>query len=483
MLHAQPHRTPIRMPGSRWAVQFMAAFAVLLPWPVQAQDGNGGTTAPTRPSIMFNRWQEDWSVLADPRVPREPLDGLKYIPLSAYDPKTYLSFGGNIRERFEANNAANFGVGLNHNQNYVISRSEAHADLRIADQLQVFVQLQSDFAPWKTILTPVDRDRLDVEQAFALLTAPIGSGTAKVRLGRQQFNFDLQRFVSVRDGPNVRQSWDAAWAGYEIGPWEFIALYSHPVQVLDERAFDDYSSGSQTFGVARFERKLSNTSRLSGYYAHFTQTDARFANAIGPERREIFDVRFNTNVDNLDWDIEVMGQGGRIGDKNIAAWAFGSIAGYTFANLNWTPRLGLQLDGASGDSNSRGHSFGTFNPLFPNGYYFTLAGYTGYANLIHFKQSLTIQPTGSVKILLAVAEQWRQTTADAVYVIPNIPLPGTAGQPGRYTGTYGQGRVDWTITPQLSFAVEAVYFAVTDVIKRAGGHNSTYLGIQLAYGW
>ena len=125
----------------------------------------------------------------------------------------------------------------------------------------------------------------------------------------------------------------------------------------------------------------------------------------------------------------------------------------------------------------------TFNPLFPNGAYFTLAGYTGYVNLIHFKQSLTLQPTNSVKILLAVAEQWRETTADAVYAVPNIPLPGTAGQPGRYTGTYGQGRVDWTITRQLSFALEAVYFNVSDVIERAGGHNSTYLGVQLAYGW
>jgi hypothetical protein len=94
-----------------------------------------------------------------------------------------------------------------------------------------------------------------------------------------------------------------------------------------------------------------------------------------------------------------------------------------------------------------------------------------------------LQPTNSVKILLAVAEQWRQTTADAVYVVPNIPLPGTAGRPGRYTGSYGQARVDWTITPQLSFALEAVYFNVSDVIVRAGGHNSTYLGVQLAYGW
>ena len=236
-------------------------------------------------------------MLADPRVPREPLDSLKYIPLSPYDPKTYLSFGGNLRERFEANNAANFGVGANHNQNYVISRSEAHADLRIADQVQVFVQLQSDFAPWKTILTPVDRDRLDLEQAFALLTEPIGDGTARIRLGRQQFNFDLQRFVSVRDGPNVRQSFDAAWADYEIGPWKFIALYSRPVQVLDDRAFDDYSSSSQTFSVARVQRKLSDTTTLSGYYAHFTQDNAKFVNATGDERREIFDVRFNGKLD------------------------------------------------------------------------------------------------------------------------------------------------------------------------------------------
>jgi hypothetical protein len=66
---------------------------------------------PARPSIMFNRWQEEWSVLADPRVPKEALDSLKYIPLSADDPEAYLSFGANLRERFEANTAASFGYG------------------------------------------------------------------------------------------------------------------------------------------------------------------------------------------------------------------------------------------------------------------------------------------------------------------------------------------------------------------------------------
>jgi hypothetical protein len=100
-------------------------------------------SAPERPAILFNRWQEDWLVLADARVPRQPFDEFNYIPLSDVDPYTYLSFGADIRERFESNNAAGFGTGANRNQDYVISRNEFHADLRIANQVQAFVQFQT----------------------------------------------------------------------------------------------------------------------------------------------------------------------------------------------------------------------------------------------------------------------------------------------------------------------------------------------------
>jgi Alginate export len=446
---------------------------------------SSGTTAPKRPSILPQRWLEDWSVLADPRVPRQPLDSLKYIPLSAYDSKTYLSFGGDIRERFEANNAVNFGVHPSSNQSYLLSRSDAFADLRIADQVQVFTQFESDFAPWKTILTPADQNVLDLEQAFVTVTEPVGDGTARVRLGRQQMNFDLQRFVSNREGPNVPQSYDAAWGDYQIGPWEFITFYSQPVQVRDLGAqpFENYSSDALTFSMARVQRDLFGWATLSGYYAYFTLDNAKYLTVSGTEHRDIIDVRFYAKTNNFDGDIEIMSQTGSIGNDTIMAWAVGSVVGYTLSGIDWKPRLGVQFDAASGNSNPRGNVLQTFNPLFPNGLYFTLAGYTTYVNLIHFKQSMTLQPTSSVKIFLAVAEQWRQTTADAVYTIPNIPVPGTAGQPGLYTGTYGQVQVDWTLTPQLSFLVQAVYFDVSDVIVRAGGHNSTYLGVQLAYGW
>ena len=57
----------------------------------------------------------------------------------------------------------------------------------------------------------LEEHRLDIEQGFVALVEPVADGTLKVRLGRQQMGFDLQRFVAVRDGPNLRQSFDAAW--------------------------------------------------------------------------------------------------------------------------------------------------------------------------------------------------------------------------------------------------------------------------------
>jgi hypothetical protein len=58
----------------------------------------------------------------------------------------------------------------------------------------------------------------------------------------------------------------------------------------------------------------------------------------------------------------------------------------------------------------------------------------------------------------------------------------SAASTGRYTGTYGQLDLNWAMTSRASFAIQAVRFDVSDVIRRAGGHDSDYLGVQIAYG-
>ena len=442
------------------------------------------TNQAKRPSIKSNRWQEDWSVLADPALRTEPLDELKYVPLSIDDPGTYVSFGANLRERFEIQLSRRaFGIGGVKGDSYVLQRAQFHIDLHLFDDWQIYTQLEDDRAFGKEDIGPADQNKLDLGLGFLAYSHTFDAGTFKARIGRQDFEFDLQRFVSSRDGPNVRQSFDAVWADWETGPWRFIGFVSQPVQYKDETAFDDTSNGDFRFSTLRIERHVLGTNELSAYYSLYQRDNAHYLDGGGDENRHVFDMRFAGAKNGIDWDLEGMGQLGTVGDKDIRAWAVGARAGYTFEDLAWSPRIGLQVDAASGDSHPGDHTIGTFNPLFPNGYYFTLAGYTGYVNLIHVKPSITVEPIDKLSITGAVGLQWRQTTADAVYVQPNQPLSGTAGRGGSWSGVYQQLRIDYAFTPNLAGAIEAVHYDIGNTIRHAGGHDGNYLGVQLTFAW
>src|SRR5258708_11986695 len=102
---------------------------------------------PARPTIGMNRWQEDWSVLADPSLRTEPFDNLKYIPLSPDDPKSYVSFGLDLREPFESLNASTSGVGAIPVQHYLLHRENIHAPIPPTHTWQISIPLQNAYPP------------------------------------------------------------------------------------------------------------------------------------------------------------------------------------------------------------------------------------------------------------------------------------------------------------------------------------------------
>jgi hypothetical protein len=456
------------------AAVFAAPCLAAEPLPAFADDNA------KRPEIRTNRWQEDWSALADPALRTEWYDPIKYIPIMPGDPKSYVSFGMTLRERFESLKAQNFGIGARPD-NYLIQRLQFHADFRFDEHWQLFLQVEDDRAFGKNVITPVDQDPLDLRLGFLAYVNATQAGTFKARAGRQDFDFDLQRFVSSRDGPNVRQSFDAVWGDWESGPWRFIGFLSQPVQYNLLQPFDDTSNSHFRFHTLRVERQVLGTNELSAYYSFYQKDNVRYLDAMGDEKRNVFDARFAGKLNQVDWDLEGMGQTGVIGGKEIRAWAAGARAGYTFAQFGWQPRIGLQMDAASGDRHRDDSVLGTFNPLFPNGYYFSLAGFTGYVNLYHLKPSLTVKPIANLSIMGAIAFQWRETTADAIYTQPNNPVPGTAGKGDAWTGAYAQLRIDYRFSPNLTGALEAVYYKIGDTLRQAGGHDSDYLGLELKY--
>jgi hypothetical protein len=442
-----------------------------------------GTLAQQRPDIQFFRWQEDWSYLADPANRTEPGDDLKYIPLNSDDPFSYLSLGLTLRERYESKEDPTFGLVHEPNEDYLIHRLLVHLDAHLSESTRVFIQLNNELAPGLQDPGPVDANRLDLGLAFIDFTGALGDGRYRVRFGRQEMAFDLQRFISVRDGPNVRQAYDAIWGDYELKNWRISGFASQPVQDQNVSDFDDYSNHHLQYDGTRIQTKDFLDSELSFTLSRYLNDYARFPSASGQEQRFIGDVHLAGKANGVDWDVETMLQGGYVAEKRVEAWAAGGIVGYTYKDTTWQPRVGLQADAASGNRDPNGNKIETFNPLFPNGYYVTLSGYTGYTNFIHLKPSLTLTPEKDVTVLAAIGGLWRQTTHDAVYAQPDIPVPGTVGLPGRYTATYGELRVDWKIDRAWAFAVEADHYMASDALKSIGGKNSDYFGVEIRWGW
>jgi hypothetical protein len=437
---------------------------------------------PQRPEIQSQRWEEDWCALANPSLRTGPLDALKYIPLTP-DGSACLSFGANVRERVEAFDAPQFGTSHQAPNTYLLDRVELDADLKV-DGWEAFIQLEDAEAPGKTIVTPADADRLDLEEGFIAHVGSLGDGTLKLRIGRQEFAFDLQRFVSDRDGANVRQAYDAIWADYELPDWRIISFVSEPVQYVNNTVFDDYSDRNLFLGGFRVERRNVGPGNLAVYYLRYQNEDGQFVGASGYEIRNCFDVHYSGVMGPIDFDAEAMGQQGSIGDRPVLAWAFGERSGYTFKTALWSPNLSIQFDAASGNrSSSTSGTFGTFNPLFPNEWYFSLSGLTTYANLVHIKPILSVTPEPSLLLQAAVGFQWRQTTNDAIYTVPVVPVANTAGHGNLWTAGYLQFDVAKQINANVTLYAEAAQYEVGSTIRRAGGHNTTYASFQVSLAW
>ena len=246
--------------------------------------------------------------------------------------------------------------------------------------------------------------------------------------------------------------------------------------------FDDSSSQALTLDGFRVERRALGPGDLAVYCLRYQNSNGRFAGVSGDEQRNAVDVHYSGKMGAIDFDVEAMGQQGRIGTRPVLAWAFGEVSGYTLTHVAWQPCFSFQVDAASGNRSGTGTS-GTFNPLFPNGSYFNLSGLTGYANFVHLKPGISIAPGSGLRFQLSAGFQWRQTTQDAIYTFPAQSVANTAGHGSLWSAAYVQFDAVKQINANAALSVEVTCYEVGSTIRQAGGHDSTYANFQVSVAW
>ena len=438
-----------------------------------------------QPPYTLLRFNEDYHYLANPRNRTDPFDPLKYIPLNPDDPNSYLSLGGEIRERYEHYNNIGFGTfGAPPRDDYLLQRITLDADLHVNANLRFFVQGISGLQfGGEGSAPPVDQDPGDLQQAFAdlkLADSPDSPDYLVIRGGRFEMTYGSGRLVAT-PAPNIPFKFDGLQLIWSAGGGKVYAFVTKPARE-EKYTFDDEYPEQLFWGVYGTTPTLVRSIGLKADLYYFGYQNAQSAHAIGrgDEERQTFGTRLFGAAGGFDYDLEPVIQAGTFAGHDILAWTFASTAGYRFGNVPAKPRLGLDFDVASGDT--KGGSFGTFNPLFFKAGYFNDASVIRPSNIIDIHPTLQLLPRNNVLLTLGSDTLWRYTTNDGVYGPPgNLEI--RPGGSSRYVATTAEVSAQWEINRHLTWIASYTHFFTSDTIRQLGGKDVDFFGTWISFTW
>ena len=258
---------------SVWAGLFLA-----LPLCAQVQNES---PAPDRTYNLL-RENDDWSFLADPSLRSDFWDPIKYIPLGC--DACYVSLGGEIRLAFEQVGNDNWGKQPYMNA-FLLQRYMLHSDWHLGKNFRVFIQLKSGLEDFRAGgPRPIDEKRLDFEAVFFEIGNTHRKNWVVLRVGRQELKYGSGRLVSIREGPNVRQSFDGVKIRSKAGAWNVDAFAVRPD--LDNFGFfDNVPDHTTAFWGLYATRPWRRGVSFDSYYLGKDRKSATFERGTATELR------------------------------------------------------------------------------------------------------------------------------------------------------------------------------------------------------
>jgi hypothetical protein len=403
----------------------------------------------------------------------------KYSPLSK-NGKTYVSFGGEIRYQYFYFKNEDWGESPKDKDGYILTRYLTHADSHFGKYLRSFIQLQSSLANGKVARTSgVDENQLDLHQAFIDITLPVVSKQQHLllRFGRQEFSYGSQRLVALRDGPNNRQSFDAAKLMYTNERLKGDAFFSHYV-LSKQNIFDDgYNSNTKFWGAYVVIKKIPLLPNTDFYYLGLSKTSTTFDDGKGKEIRHSIGTRIWKKSDNWQYDIEGLYQFGKFAAKDISAWTISSNTSYSFSSWKFKPQIGLKTELITGDKNYGDNKLNSFNPLFPRGAYFGLAALIGPSNLEDIHPSVSFNLSKNMDLTFDYDAFWRYSRNDGIYAPNTALIYSGKNNDSKFIGQQYATELTYTPNMFLYFRVEFTWFKPEAYLKKASaGKNILFTG-------
>ena len=461
-------------------------FIIGNPAVLAQSNGAEGPEVPGR-SYQLLREDEDWSFLRDRSLQRDFWDRVKFVPLRNGG-EWYMTISGEAREVWEQIGNDNWGQQPYMN-GYLNERYMLSFDLHYGSHVRTFFELKSGLNSFRSgDPRPIDEKKLDFQAAFLELGTGEGPNWIRLRAGRQEMEYGSGRLIDVREGPNVRLSFDGFKVMAKVNSWRIDGFAMRPD--LDKPGFFDNAPDHQTaFWGIYATKPLSNKVSLDAYYLGLDRKRATFQRGTAQELRHTFGARLSrpiaTERPDWDFDYEALWQFGTFGAANIRAWTVASETGYRLPTVVLKPRFSAKADISSGDHpKSDPNTLGTFNALFPKGNYFGVLATTGPGpiNFIDFHPRIEGTLPHGVTASFDWIIQWRQSLEDGVYAVPGFLIRPAGDSRARFVGHRPGLEVRWQMNSHVWLQADyGVFYAGRFLRETQPGRNLNYWALWAGY--
>jgi hypothetical protein len=387
---------------------------------------------------------------------------LKQIQLSD---KSSLSFGGSYRFQAEGFINEQFDSSIDEETDaWFLNRFMLHAHLKITDKFEFFGELNSSLITSKENIVPVDKDQLNVNQLFARYNF---NNYWNILIGRQNVRLGSGRLVDIREGPNVRLSFDMAQLQYKDENTSVIAFHAVPVQ-LQEGVFDNqYLKNNESLSALYWTQNWSDYTNTDLYVLYKTEKNKTWNAGTADDNRTSIGLRHVGVWKGLNYNNEFVYQFGSFGNQDISAWTTSFKVEKEFS----IGTVGIKTEAVSGDDSSSS-SLNTFDGLYPRGAYFGRVARFGPSNLIDIHPYFDFK-LGEFNVVLDYVAFWRFSNEDGAYN-PPLLLEYPSINSERFIGNQIGGIVSYEFNKFMAFELESNIIFPGAFLKESGLDDTLY---------
>ncbi|HEY5891960.1 MAG TPA: alginate export family protein [Chthoniobacterales bacterium] len=412
-------------------------------------------------------------------------------PLSFFDGALVFDVQERIRGEYRENNYDfNSAVDAVTDDSWLLLRFRLGLAIKPVSWLKIYAQAQdsreaySDRADIPNVNGAEGDDAFDLRQGYIMIGETKGFS---LTAGRQILSYGDERLVGPLDWSNLGRTFDAVKARY-AGDKFSVDLFASTVVVFERGAYNqsDFFNGNEThrdqvFAGVYFSTTLLDFQTTDGYafYLHEDQktigTESNFGTIGG--RVKSNPKKFN----GFDYDAEAAFQFGDLRSKDLLTGAVHVGGGYTFLETPWKPRIGVEYNFASGDSDPNDGDVETFQNLFPTNHKFY-----GYMDLFSWQNihnpaiSFKVSPVKTLTVQADGHLFWLADTSDAWYRANGTPVRPITPSAGSYVGA----EIDLTATwkPSKHYSLQAGYshFFAGEYVDDTGPGSDADFGYLMA---